>query len=110
MNDCLMIGNYSTLLRSDLVTLMSHWNDTWRERAIREAFNRAGVDKANCYVHVAPSRARVCVYTSLGQVKTDAMRELLYRLDLFTGDHRWVLVTEGRRQIPRIIIDEEHSA
>jgi hypothetical protein len=88
---------------------MRQWNDTWRERAIREAFNRAGVDKANCYVHVAPGRARVCVYTSLGHVKTDAMRQLLYRINLFTGD-RDVLVTEGRRQMPRIIIDDEYSA
>jgi 3-oxoacyl-(acyl-carrier-protein) synthase len=83
---------------------MSRWNNSRRERAIREAFKRAGVDKENCYVHVAPDRARVCVYTSLGQVKTDAMRELLYRIDLFTGD-RHVLVTEGRRQMPRITIE-----
>ena len=86
---------------------MSHWNHSWRERAIQEAFKRAGVAKANCRVHVAPGWARVCVYTSLGHVKTDAMRELLYRIDLFTGDHRWVLVTEGRRQMPRITIDDK---
>jgi hypothetical protein len=83
---------------------MSYWNDSRRERAIREAFKRAGVAKANCYVHVAPGRARICVYTSLGHVNTDAMRELLYRIDLFTGD-RDVLVTEGRRQMPRITIE-----
>jgi hypothetical protein len=80
---------------------MSH---SWRERAIREAFKRAGVRKKNLYADVGPDFARVCVYTSLGKVKTDAMRELIYRLDLFTGD-RHVLVTEGRRQMPRIIIE-----
>ena len=87
---------------------MSH-NHSWRERAIREAFNRAGVAKANCYVDVGPDFARVCVYDSLGHVKTDLMRELVYRIDLFTGDHREVLVTEGRRQMPRIIIGGECS-
>ena len=87
---------------------MSHGNDSWRERAVREAFKRAGVAKANCYVRVAPDFARVCVYDSLGQIKTDDMRELIYRLDLFTGD-RHVLVTEGRRQMPRIIIGGECS-
>jgi hypothetical protein len=85
---------------------MSHRNDSWRERAIRKAFKRAGVGKADCYVDVGPDFARVCVYTSLGCVKTDAMRELLYRLDLFTGD-RHVLVTEGRRQMPRITIEAD---
>ena len=87
---------------------MSYWNDSWRERAIQEAFKRAGIAKTNCRVHVGSDSARVCVYTSLGKVKTDAMRELLYRLDLFTGN-RHVLVTEGRRQMPRIIIDDECS-
>jgi hypothetical protein len=77
---------------------------SWRERAIRKAFKRAGVNKENCYTDVGPDFARICVYTSLGKVKTDAMRELIYRIDLFTGD-RDVLVTEGRRQIPRIIIE-----
>ena len=83
---------------------MSYWNDSRRERAIREAFKRAGVGKESCYVDVGPDRARVCVYDSLGRVKNDAMRELLYRIDLFTGD-RHVLVTEGRRQMPRITIE-----
>ena len=83
---------------------MSYWNDSWRERAIRAAFGRAGVAKANCRVHVGSDFARVCVYDSLGHVKTDAMRELIYRIDLFTGD-RHVLVTEGRRQMPRITIE-----
>jgi hypothetical protein len=87
---------------------MSYWNDSRRERAIREAFKRAGVAKANCYIRVAPDFARICVYGSLGHVKTDAMRQLLYRIDLFTGD-RHVLITEGRRQMPRIIIEDECS-